>query len=266
MMKKDGRQIARENEVRVLRALHRFGWLRTRDLASLCWRRWAPKPSGPPALAPTPPTASALRMAQRTLRRLRAGRQVIHAQAPDGSLIYGLSEGGARQLKELGVTAVSSKDLVRSFSSAFYRHRCIANEIAVSGIVQGFRAATEREIAQGVWLGGEAGIEGKRPDVLLRERNRFWWVEVEKSRKNKKDYQALLSWLSKVKYDQRRRDGAQLLGVGNIWEKVVFVCTAAFQKKLYSDLQAVGWKISDIEALVSCETKLYLGEDIVFTR
>lgn len=56
---------------------------------------------------------------------------------------------GARRLKEAGVAAVSSKDLVRSFSGAYYRHRCIANEVAVSGIVQGFRAATEREIAQG---------------------------------------------------------------------------------------------------------------------
>lgn len=266
MMKKDGRQLARENEFRVLRALHRFGWLRTRDLASLCWRRWAAKPSGTPDWGPTPPTGSAVRMAQRTLSRMRDGRLVIHAQAPDGSIIYGLSEGGARRLKEAGVAAVSSKDLVRSFSGAYYRHRCIANEVAVSGIVQGFRAATEREIAQGTWLGGEAGIEGKRPDVLLRDRNRIWWVEVEKSRKNLKDYQALLTWLGKVKRDAQRPDGARLLGQGNLWAGVVFICTDAFQAKLQSDLEAAGWKKVDIEALISFTVELYRFEAIVFTR
>src|SRR5690606_15462203 len=99
MSKKDGRQIARENELRILRAMHRFGWLRTRDLASLCWRRWASKPSATPELGPVIPTKSAIRMAQRTLRRLRDGRLVITAKAPDGSSIYALSEGGARQLK-----------------------------------------------------------------------------------------------------------------------------------------------------------------------
>mgnify|MGYP000853832867 FL=1 len=48
MTNKDGRAIARENEVRVLRALHRFGWLRTRDLAVLVWQRWARSPAEEP--------------------------------------------------------------------------------------------------------------------------------------------------------------------------------------------------------------------------
>ena len=266
MAKKDGRQLARENETRVLRALHRFGWLRTRDLSSLCWRRWAAKPSGPPEFGPTAPTESAMRMAQRTLRRLRDGRLVIRAQAPDDSIVYGLSEGGARRLKESGVAAISSKDLVRSFSSAYYRHRCIANEVAISGIVQGYRATTEREIAQGTWLGGEAGIEGKRPDALLRDRNRVWWVEVEKSRKNKKDYSALLAWLDKVKLDRQRPDSARLLGQGNVWAKVVFICSAAFQAKLLLDLEAAGWEKSCMDDLILCISDLYSFEDIVFAR
>lgn len=265
MVKKDGRLLARENEIRVLRAISRAGWLRTRDLAALCFMgRWASQPSGPPGLGPTVPTASAVRMAQRTLRRLRDGRLVISAQAPDGSIIYALSEGGARLLKEAGLAAVSGKDLVRGFSAAYFRHRCISNAIAVSGIVQGFRVSTEREIAQGLWLGGEAGIAGKRPDVLLRSGSQVWHIEVEHSRKSQKDYAALLAWLTKVLKDKMRPDGGQLLGMGLSWAKVVFICTPAFQAKLCRDLAASGWTPAHIALLLWFETALYGFAEILF--
>lgn len=266
MSSKDGRQVARENEARVLRALHRFGWLRTRDLAALCWRRWASRPSGTPGMEPTSPTVSAVRMAQRTLRRLRDARLVIKGQGPDGSVIYALSEGGARTLKDTGgVTAVSGKDLVRGFSAAYYRHRCIANEIAISGMVQGFRASTEREIAQGLWLGGEAGIAGKRPDVLLRNGSQLFFVEVEKSRKNAKDYKALLVWLGKVLQDSTRRDGSRLLGPGQVWGSVIFICTQAFETKLRGDLAGAGWTQRQVDVLLSFKSALYIFEDTLFT-
>ncbi len=264
MSKKDGRQIARENETRVLRALHRFGWLRTRDLAALCWRRWASRPSGPPSVGLTPPTASALRMAQRTMRRLRDARLVITGQGPDGSVIYALSEGGARALKDAGVTAISGKDLVRGFSAAYYRHRSISNQIAISGMVQGYRASTEREIAQGLWLGGEVGIAGKRPDVLLRSGNQVWWIEVEKSRKNAKDYKALLIWLGKVLQDSTRRDGSRLLPPGQVWGRVVFICTPAFEGKLRRDLEDQGWTRRQVDMLSCFESALYTFEDTLF--
>lgn len=265
MSKKDGRLIAKENEIRVLRALHRFGWLRTRDLAGLCWQRWAFRPNGPPELAPAQPTASALRMAQRTICRLRDARSVIKGQGPDGSVIYALSESGARALKDIGVTAGSGKDLVRGFSSAYYRHRCISNAIAISGMVQGFRASSEREIAQGLWLGGEAGVAGKRPDVLLRSGNRVWWVEVERSRKNAKDYKALLVWLNKIRHDSTLRDGSRLLGSGQVWGRLVFICTSAFELKLRKDLASAGWTSQQVDALVFFESALYRFEDTLFS-
>jgi len=132
--------------------------------------------------------------------------------------------------------------------------------------VQGFRASTEREIAQGLWLGGEAGIQGKRPDVLLRSGNQVWWIEVERSRKNAKDYQALLSWLGKVLRDKMRPDGAQLLGPGVAWAQVVFICIPAFQAKLCRDLEAAGWEKTHIERSVSFCTDLYYFEDILFSH
>ena len=78
---RNGRIIATENEIRVLRGPHRFGWLRTRDIATLIWERWQLGPIRQPDLRPVVATASGLRMAQRRLRRLVDARQVLRGQA-----------------------------------------------------------------------------------------------------------------------------------------------------------------------------------------
>jgi len=265
MTNKDGRAIARENEVRVLRALHRFAWLRTRDLAALVWQRWARSPAGEPDLKPPVATDTGLRMAQRTLKRLRDKRLVLSSRAPDGSVIYALAEAGARALQQIGVAAVTGKDMVRGFSTAYFRHRSIANEIAVVAIVAGYRVSTEREIAQGLWLGGEQGIAAKKPDVLIRGGGQVWWVEVERSRKNAKDYSRLLQWLNAVGRDAFRQSGPMLLGEGLRWGKVAFICTPAFQAKLTHDLTAAGWKKVHIDTLIAFNTSLYSFEDITFS-
>lgn len=266
MITKDGRAVARENEMRVLRALHRFGWLRTRDLAVLVWQRWsAQAPSVGPNLRPRLPTAAALRMAQRTLCRLRDSRQVLSSQAPDGSTLYALAEAGARSLQAIGIAASSGKDLLREFSSSHFRHRCIANEIAIGGIVDGFRATTERETAQGLWLGGTPGIAGKRPDAVLRDGSRLWWIEVERSRKNAKEYARLLEWLDVVKADAGQVAGSALLGPGLVWVKVVFICVPAFRSKLCRDLIERGWQKNQLNSLLLFETSLYVFKDIIFS-
>jgi hypothetical protein len=265
MANKDGRAVARENELRVLRALHRFGWLRTRDLAALVWQHWAKNPTGEPNLAPSALTAAGLRMAQRTLSRLRDKRLVLNSRAPDGSLIYALAEAGAQALQQIGVDAATGKNLMRNFSSAHYRHRCIANAIAVGAIVAGYRVSTEREIAQGLWLGGPLGIAGKKPDVLIRSGHSVWWVEVERSRKNGKDYARLLMWLGAVAEDAFRAAGSLLLGEKARWAKVVFICTPAFQAKLYRDLARANWKKVHFDTLLTFQTSLYSFEDISFS-
>ena len=261
---RDGRKVARENELRILRALHRFGWLRTRDLACLCWSRWGFKPIQLPRIGPMHPTASALRMSQRTLARLLKARLVLQGRGVEGSTIYALSEGGVRLLQSIGVAAMSGKDLVRRFSTAYYRHRYITNQIAIAGIVQGYRVATEREIARGLWIGGEAGIEGKRPDVLLRNGNRLWWVEVERSRKNAKEYQALLSWLSKVLKDKNGNESSKIFPQGQVLESLIFICTTAFENKLRRDLENLGCLQYKINMLISFENTLYILEETLF--
>lgn len=265
MVKKDGRVIAAENEVRVLRALHRFGWLRTRDLAALVWQHWQRRPLGDPSLVAANATGANLRMAQYTMRRLTRDRQVLRSRGPNGSVLYALAEAGARRLQQIGIPAATGKDIVRGFSTAHFRHRTIANEIAISGIVQGFRVSTEREIAQDRWLGGATGIVGKKPDVLLQSDGSLWWVEVEKSRKNAKDYGRLLNWLAQVGNDAALRTGSILLHPGTRWGKVIFVCVPAFEARVRTDLAAVGWKREQLDAFIFFSTTLYSLEETVFT-
>ncbi|MBV2182352.1 MAG: hypothetical protein KUL86_14125 [Castellaniella sp.] len=263
---RDGRTVAIENEIRLLRGISRFGWLRTRDAAVLVWRRWARTPATAPDLAPQQPNASALRMAQRTLRRLRKQHAVLRSRAPDGSWIYALAAEGVRRLQSRGINAISGKDLIRTFSSSHYRHRCIANEIAIRAIVQGYRVATEREIAQGLWLGGKDGVGGKVPDVLIQHDGAVWWVEVERSRKNAVEYARLLSWLGYVSIDKFNTPHSKLLGQNRHWERVIFVCTPAFQQRLVRDLIVAGWKSSQVAALLTFSTVLYKFQEIEFQR
>lgn len=263
MTRIDGRAIARENEHRILRALNRFGWLRTRDLAALTLTRWAGKAPAVASLAAPTATASALRMAQRTLRRMRNARLVLQSDGPDGSVIYAVSEGGARLLAGLGFPASSGKDLVRNFSAAYFRHRCIANELAIAGLVQGLRVSTEREIARGMWAGGEVGIAGKRPDALWRDGRRWTWIEVERSRRNARDYTQLIAWLAHLRTIFRPGNGAQILP-GAILTRVVFICTPAFQAKLTRDLLEKYFQQGELEGLISFETLLYKFQNINF--
>ena len=262
--KKNGQLIAKSNEIRILRGLQRFGWLRTRDIAALCWSKWANKVTGELLLASPPAKASSIRMAQRTLKRLRDKRYVLCAQAPDGSTIYSLAESGARSLRDLGLQAQSGKDLTRSFSSAFFRHRCIANEVAIAALQQGFRISTEREIAQGLWLGKEKGVWGKRPDVVIRDEQRVLFVEVERSRKNSSDYRLLLDWLETLLKTQGNEK--PFVGEEKLWlQKIIFVCTQTFRNKLQKDLAARGWSPTKQSEVITPSTELYIFKDILFS-
>lgn len=260
----DGRALARRNEVKVLRALHRFGWLRTRDLAALVWwQPWADKADGLPNLTPSRPTASALRMAQRTLKRMRQQRLVLKATGPDGGPLYALAEAGARNLRELGIAADSGKDLLRKFSASHYKHRNLANELAIAGILQGYRVSTEREISRGLWPGGEAGIAGKKPDALLRSGAQWFWLEVERSARNTRDRDMLLRWLGHMRNQVFGRPAAQI-AQGAVLARVIFICRPSFKKKLERDLLALGWSREQLNALIMFETALYSLEEIAF--
>lgn len=181
-------------------------------------------------------------MAQRSLARLRKQRCVITGQGTDGSVLYALSEAGARTLKMLGIPARSGKDQLRRVSMSHYHHRRLANELAIVASLQGYRVATEYEIATGTWFGGKTGVLGKMPDVVVRDGKQMWWVEVERSRRNRRDYDKLLAWLLALRklHKPGNTTFAELPG-DVLLQQVVFVCSKAFIAKLSDDLAARGW-------------------------
>ena len=261
MTQRDGQDMARLNEQRILKALHKYGWLRTRDIAALLWMRGRPKRPGEflPELIEL--TASALRMAQRSVARLRTQHSVISAKGPDGSVLYALSEAGARALLAQGIPARSGKDQLRRVSLSYYHHRRLANELAIVATLQGYRVATEYEIAKGQWFGGKAGILGKIPDVLVRDGKNVGWVEVERSRRNRPDYDKLLTWLMTIR--KSHTTGATALAPlpGDMQlSRVLFACNRAFVDKLRDDLARRGWPVADQRNYLAEIPLLYVSE------
>ena len=253
-----GQEIARQNELKVLKYLHKFSWLRTRDLAALVWMRSRSRKLSEFEIVPLEITNSALRMAQITLLRMRDQHLVLWTKAPDGSTIFGLAEAGVRLLSSFGIPAKSGKDAVRRVSLSFYHHRRIANEVAILAMLQGFRVATEAEISAGNWLGGMNGIYGKKPDVLIRDGKNAVWVEVERSRRNHKDHQRLLDFLHDI-WPSNGPDSANLPS-GQTLQKLLFVNNAAFVERLAKDLKDAGWTDEQIFLCISCKPCLYVTE------
>lgn len=261
---RDGREVAVAEQTSIMRLLFRYGWLRTKDLACLTGNaasKTAPK-AGPSLQRPTAGRAD-IRRTQRHLATLKELKLVLMSEAPNGSWIYALSEKGARALQGLGLQASTGKDLLRHYHAAFFLHRNISNEIAISASLQGFRVSTEREIAQGKWQGGTEGIHGKRPDVAVWSGKDLWFIEVERSHRNRKDYEHLKSFLSKVWKGCRVGEPADLAG-GNQLRQVVFVCTPGFKRKLSKDFLEFGWSVEELAVRVKFETSLYSFKDIMF--
>lgn len=260
MLKRDGRELARRNDEKVLKALRKFSWLRTRDLAALLWM---------PRLKATADfktsvifvTATARRMAQRTLERLRQQRAVIWIKAPDGSRIYGLSESGARRLVDMGIPAKSGKDHIRRVSLSFYHHRRLANEIAICALLQGFRASSEHEIAVGEWIGGTKGVQGKKPDVVIRDGKDVVFCEVERSRRNFRDHEKFVTWLSAIWTSARRADDPAKLPGDHKLHNVLLVSNAAFVERLTADMRAAGWTDQMIATRIRAAKSLYVTEE-----
>lgn len=260
MSKLDGRELARRNELKILKMLHRLGWARSREAACL----WMPSRSTPLRggfdPAPIHVSGSALRMAQRTLGRLRVQRLVFTHMGPDGSHLYALTEGGARVLQDVGIPATSGKNWLHRFSMTQYHHRRLSNELAVIALLQGYRIKTDREIAQGLGIGGMEGVQGKRADVIARSGTTLFWGEVIRSRLNARDYAHTLTWLHGLWPTGR-----------NIWlpaplpgelelVQVIFLADRAFSDRLTKDLKSLGWSDEMIAHRMKFKLSLYITQ------
>jgi hypothetical protein len=260
MLKRDGRELARRNSERALKAIHKFSWLRTRCLAALLFMpRSKATDNFKPNVIAVP--ATALRMAQRTLERLRKQRKVIWIRAPDGSRIYGLSESGARELVSMGIPAKSGKDSIRRVSLSYFHHRRLANEVAICALLQGFRASSEHEIATGEWLGGKEGVQGKKPDVVVRDGKRVVFCEIERSRRNFRDHEKFVTWLGAIWSSARRADEPADLPGGHKLHSVLLVANAAFVERLTADMRSAGWTDEMIATRIKAAKSLYVTEE-----
>jgi hypothetical protein len=181
MTRPDGRVIAAANESRVLYLIHRLGWALTSDITA---------------------TGINLRVAQRTLKRLREHHQILTKPLPDSRPAHVLAQrGAARVREEWSVEAHATSDTLRSVSMASYRHRVLANDLALWWMGQQgdeHGAWTERDI-----LTGRTPCRptmGKVPDALLRagEPWECYWVEVERAKKKDTDYRRVVNLTMRI--------------------------------------------------------------------
>ena len=260
----DGREIAVSRQLDMLRLLHRFGWLRTSDLACATAKASSkPNPRVGPSLRQAECSRADIRRTQRHLAALRERKLILSSEAPNGSIIYALSEKGARILQGIGLSATTGKDLLRNYHAAYFLHRNISNELAIGAMQEGYRISSEREIAQGRWLGGLDGILGKKPDVVIGSGNESWFCEVERSHRNSTDYEILKNFLLKI-WDGVRVGASAPLAERNLLRQVIFICTPGFQKKLSQELFLKKWSPDELKVRIRFETSLYSFKSIAF--
>lgn len=195
----DNRVKAQLNQEKVLKALHRFGWLPVRQVHHACW-----------------PSEATPRNAQRYLAQLLELKQISFKTGPDGSRVFALTSLGARRLRtDLSIDATHDTDFARRAMPS-YNHRCLANEVGLwwsrlHGASAGYY--TEHEIVTGRAPVNSAPRYmsdplGKVPDCLLTLQRpvtpdnpyRQWlvWVEVEFSDKPKPEHAHMVQALCDV--------------------------------------------------------------------
>lgn len=172
--KRSGQVIACENEVNILHALNKFGWLTSRQLGEWVW------PGG----------TQQAQMARRTLNRLKRLSQVLVFTLPNGVPAYALSSAGATRLGEHGIDARSGKDL--RMGRWIHRALCNWHSITVRN-VYGHDVYSEHELYTrrcpvGLWC-------GKVADSVQVRRTGFTWIEAEHSRRRPSDMRKLMHLL-----------------------------------------------------------------------
>lgn len=207
MTKPDNRETAAAHELFCLRQLHRFGWLRSIDLAAL----WPG------------PTASARRMVQRTLKRLLAQREVLTADLPSRVPVYALAQHGAERLRgydaECFDTARSGADLLRNLKEGGdWQHRCLCNELIIwaqrmtDGSDYPMSWYTERDVLAGRTPGGwgQAQFLSRRADgIAVLADTEVLWLEVERTSKPARSHQRLMEAI-RATADYPRHEGLTL--------------------------------------------------------
>lgn len=192
----DGRLIAYENEIKVLKAVNLFGHLRRSDLAAAVW--------------PISPAESGLRMCGRTLRRLLDAEELVEKPNTHGSMSVVLTPRGARRLNGLGIEADDGRRLSSVEGSQFY-HRTMGTRYLIDKMSDSNKVYGEYAFLKDRAPVSRAHLSEryhKYPDGLIihpgDERGYTSsvraadWVEVESTIKNDDDYEKMIRIALKV--------------------------------------------------------------------
>ncbi len=124
--KRSGREIARANELKAIKAVAQFGHLRISELARAVW----------------PLARYGEQLARRTAARLVGQGLLLERRNALGSKSLCLTRGGAAWLDARGVEAQHTLDLSSVAGSTFF-HRTLATRYLIERQVEGFQVAGE---------------------------------------------------------------------------------------------------------------------------
>lgn len=175
------REIHRQNREKLAAACEKFGYLTTQQVADLIF----------------PNKASRLRLAQRLIATLREDAWLV-TQRDRVTFEQRVANGpnGITFLRERGVNAARGTDLLRYHSE----HRIASNSYLIECLNDDMpRVISEREIQKAEkksWL-------GKIPDgIVIQDEDEnaaeILWLEVENSRRDKKRFEELRSFIEKA--------------------------------------------------------------------
>lgn len=223
VQKRSGREVASENELKVLKAIRFFGHLRLQELGRAVW----------------PKHAYAEQMAARTLKRLELKEEVLRRKNSLASSSFVLSSKGARRLKSLGLPCRHGRDIVGVAGATFF-HRTLASRFLIEEQITGKEVFGEYAIAHNLAPATREHLAktfGKLPDGLVIYKCKTKtgnpilladWLEVEQAAKPLDEIKKVVciaqkcgSWLDagqKVKlfrlvvlFDQSQNHGTRLL-------------------------------------------------------
>lgn len=180
------RQKSRERLIEMLKAMHKYGALKTEHLAEIVYNDITP--------------SSAIRQTQKQIKRLKGLGLVIVKQANCYEQAHtALTERSARYLRTYhGLDARSGKDEEPSL----HRDQCNAEVIRLS--LEGYTTVySEKEIQ--TYRAPFRTIDRKVPDGLgIDEDGLVTWLEVEASRRGGRDLVGLARWLTFTAFPEGR--------------------------------------------------------------
>ena len=162
---RSGREVARVNELKCVKAVAQFGHLRIVELARCVW----------------PLARYAEQLARRTVARLVAQGLLLARRNALGSMSLCLTRGGASWLDARGIQAQHTLDLSSVAGSTFF-HRTLATRYLIERQVAGYQVAGEYQILRRKLpfsIDGLAKAVRNLPDGLVWQRKSDGTVAIE---------------------------------------------------------------------------------------